>query len=223
MSEKHPSWREILEFVEPGPSRGRSLEPHLRSCSSCSRLAESARELLGLFAEARLPDPPRHLVEATVTRILDELRGRSAEQPAGSLASDFVERAAQQVKDLAGAVWASLVTDSLTANHAVRGSGESRARMLLYETEEVSIAVSLRPGSTSDRRDVRGQVTPKREGTLPPGGTARVAAAGKEIEAELSEFGEFTAADVPAGELLLTIGLGGQRISLRVDPEGAGD
>jgi hypothetical protein len=99
--------------------------------------------------------------------------------------------------------WAVLTSGGLVPSHAVRGSTTASPRLLVFETDDYAISISLLE-KDSDNLVLLGKVIP-RTGTEVPPGIAWLAAGGEEREASIETLGQFRFADVPRGALNLRI------------------
>jgi len=203
MTDRHPSWEEILDHLDAGEPADSPEHRHVSACASCSRLAEEIRRILAGMRAARLCEPPRESVERAIAAVMREL----AAQPRG------LARVLSGPLAAAGEIWARLVGDSLAAGAAVRGAAGSRPRMLLYETDDFAITLSLAHVAPAGM-DVIGQVTPRGSAALPSGGRAVLTHAGRSEETPLSPFGEFVFENERAEVDDLSILLAGSRIRL---------
>lgn len=193
MSDQHRRLEEILDWIESAAAVNPALESHLRVCPQCAHLADEARSLLARFADARLPDPPEDLVRRTLTAARARMAAAisaPADGEADSVRLGFAER----FRHHGGKpfeVWATLIADSLRPSPALRGTDKSAPRMVRYETDQFSVAVSFISNAAGESWDITGQVAPKGGGTLPPDAWAAVMGTRQLIETPLSEFGEF--------------------------------
>ncbi|MCK4414606.1 MAG: hypothetical protein KAY32_13815 [Candidatus Eisenbacteria sp.] len=197
MSQRHPTWEAIVDYLESPDRAEASVGDHLSQCPRCRRVAAEIRNLLADLAGSRLPRPPREVLQRTVDAVLSEL----AEERAASGRHPVPAEAAGTRGSLAALkeVWATLVADSLAPNLAVRGVVAAAPRMLLYKAEGFSITLSLIPCEEAASVDVMGQVTPQQSEVLPSGGRALLRQGDREEETALSPHGEFSFAGQAAG------------------------
>lgn len=208
MTTRHPSWEEILAFVDDSSE---AFSEHIEGCHACADRAADATRLVGLLRESELPDVPEPLADRAFAKVLDALGTDSvvASRSAGAILRRFVS----EVGDGLTALWATLVADSQEANLAFRGSTYTSPRMLLYECPEFTISVSLSAGSEPRTVDVMGQVSP-RSATELESGMAGLRVGESTQETALSEFGEFAFYAVPHGTVEIEVGLGQRLIRL---------
>lgn len=189
MRTNHLEWSDLVRWMESGEGANSELESHLLTCRRCARQAVEVRRLLSTLNDARLPSPPPELVERTVRRVR-----REATAAAGASAEP---ESVGPVHGLPGPlrslreVWAVLVGDSLRPSPALRGGGPEPSRVMVFETDEYSIALSIEKISTGAPTGVRGQVVPRGDRPLPPHGCVRAMLREHEISTDVSEFGEF--------------------------------
>ncbi len=214
MRDRHASWEEILAFLESTDSADSTVRPHLTSCKRCAQLAEEARAILGLLAEARLPVPPSALVERTLARLRASLEEATtvAAQPAALGSRELLKRLRSTFRE----VWGTLVADSLLPAPALRGSSVAPPRLVRYETPEYIVTLSLAPGSARQTRDVQGQLVPRRGEAVPSGACAAAAHGEQMIEAHIGATGEFRLSNVPASSDEVGILVGDDWIRLRL-------
>ena len=107
---------------------------------------------------------------------------------------------------------ATLVTDTLVPSPAVRGSNLALPKLLVFETDEhaVSISVSLE----GERTRLLGSIVPKLSESIPSGGSATIYGGTEPMRVDVSDHGEFEAAGVPRGDLHIDIELGDVRIQI---------
>ncbi len=189
MRTNHLEWSDLVRWMESGEGANSELESHLLTCRRCARQAVEVRRLLSTLNDARLSSPPPELVERTVQRV----RREAAAAAGVSAASESV----RPVHDIPGSfrslreIWAVFVGDSLRPSPALRGGGAEPSRVMVFETDAYSIALSVEKSSTGHPTGVRGQVVPRGDGALPPHGCVRAMLREHEISTDVSEFGEF--------------------------------
>jgi hypothetical protein len=214
MRNRHVSWEEILDVLESTGSADPTVRSHLTICPRCARLAEEARMVLGLLADARIPLPPSSLVERTLAR-LQALSGQAVIPGAPQPESELRELLGG-LKSTFREAWATLVADSLQPSPALRGTSVAPARVLRYETPDFVVTLSLAPGAARHSRDLLGQLVPRRGLPIPPGTCASVARGDKLIEARIGATGEFSLSGVPASSDEIGILAGDDWIRLRL-------
>jgi len=200
----HPSWEELVRHLETGEP---DLREHTRRCSRCDGIVKSATLLLEGLRNARLPMPPRHLVEATLARVTAEASRRPG----------FAAKLGSALREIG----AALVADSRVPSHALRGAATAVPRMLLYETDRHRIAISIAGGNTPGTTDLLGQVSPKTGASLEPGGRATLSCGTESLEDSLTEFGEFAFRGVARGVHRIAVELGGDVIRVGDIDDGA--
>jgi hypothetical protein len=220
MREKHASWQEILESIESPAKVDPSIRANLRSCRQCARLVEDARQMLRLFTDARLPEPPRALAEKTLAQLRTRLRGEALPAEWEQLKQELREALRRSAAKLTE-IRATLVADSLRPSLAVRGPRQAGPRTLLFETDAFSVAVSLASGERGKEYEVMGQVAPKRGASLPPGGWVVVESGQATHECPITDLGQFTLQGVQPDIEEMTVVLGDSRIRLRIPPRAA--
>ncbi len=214
MSQKHASWSEILNQIlnaleSPGATDS-DIGSHIETCPRCERLADEARWILGLFADARLQPPPQALVEKSLEVVRQEFARKAAAAVGQGLRRTLRDMAARSTE-----VAATLVADSRLPSPALRGgSVEASPRMLLYDTDTYAVTLSVVSRGKEKRCDVMGQVTPKTEVALPEGGWATAEAAGESFEVPLAALGEFRLRGLDPRLDEVSILLGDQHIRL---------
>lgn len=181
MSE-HLSFARLVEISEAAAGTDSGEARHLETCTRCADEFARARALLGSLYIVGAPAPSPELMARTWTRMVKEHEAIGA------------STTPQGILDAIRDVFARLVADSLRPALAVRGSGSSTAvpRLLVYETVEYTVSVSMAAsgGKTPNRFDLTGTVMPKDAPLLPSGG--RVSVVDSEVTASpLAEFGEF--------------------------------
>jgi len=204
MNEAHPSFREILDVTERGDTDGAVVE-HIQACQRCLRTSEVAGELIATMQRAATLDPvPADVHARALRQVQDELALADAGRRVGSVLQALVDELGARARRIT----AALAGDSFEAALATRAGAEISAapRMLLYETDDFEITVSLAPSETSRSLDIAGQVTPH-EGELPAGGVVGIRSGGQTVTCELSSYGEFTIDSVAAGELEIELAL----------------
>jgi len=197
MEHAHPSWDEIFAFA--GGEAPAEVASHVHACGACAGTAARiahALDMLGLLRETT-PTP------ALVRRTLDRL-GFGA--PASTTDESLSARAARAVSSAIREVVARLRTDSLQPSAALRGATLASPRMLVFETDELAISLSLT--SEGDVVSLRGQVMPKTGGSLPENGLVLVHAEGTSFGAPLTELGKFRIDRLPRAQLRLEMSLG---------------
>ena len=220
MRERHASWQEIVQSIESPENVNPTVQAHLRSCQKCTRLVEDARQMLRLFTDARLPDPPQALVKETLALLRTRLRGTARPAELECLKQELHEtlrRSAAQLTE----IWASLVADSLRPSPAVRGSRQAGPRTLLYETDAFSVAVSLTSDEKGEEYEVIGQIAPKKGASLPSGGWVVVEGDEAICEGSITDLGQFSLQGVQPDVEEMSVLLGDARIRCRIPPRAA--
>jgi hypothetical protein len=117
-------------------------------------------------------------------------------------------------------VAAVLIADSWRASPVLRGGTGAGSRVLIYETEGFSIAVSLTndPGSTG--RSLIGQVVPREGTALPPAGWVLVREAPDVVGERLTDLGGFQLTGLAPVMTDLDLVLGDEHVSLHL-PSGS--
>lgn len=209
MSGAHATLETFLAHLAEARIIPDALRTHAKSCPVCAERLRSAERLFGAADVASLSTPSPELVARTWDRI------------AHARALDAAARALGHAGELIDRVVARLAGDTMTPTPALRGSTTATPRVLVYETPDVGISLSLgEPGA--DGIHVKGQVMPRREDVLPEGGRALVGVRAELREAPIGELGEFDLGVLPAETLHLVFTLGSMRIELPpVSPGGA--
>jgi len=170
------------------------------------------REMLRLLELARAPE----VTSEKAAAVWREIQRRTAAPPVTGAAGagDFWRRFQEGVVQSAREVVASLVPETLMPSGAVRSAAIELPKVLVYQTDALSISISFagRPGS--DHLRLIGQVAPKVEAELPPGGQIAVFSERELFAADLDEFGEFVVEGVPPGILHMDILLGSDAIQI---------
>jgi len=213
----HPTWDDLISHAQD-PTADRSIDAHISHCSPCREQLDEALRLLAIFRdarEARFSAPDR----AEAKRILAEELKRQARIGAVSVGERLRETAAT-LKE----VWADLVLDSLSPSHALRGgAGTAAPRMLLYETGDHTITLSLPAGSPPGApQALHGQVAPRGDAPLPFNAQAffeDAATGGRAEGVTLSPEGSFSLPAIPEGQASLTLILADEKIHLRLPQE----
>lgn len=233
---EHFTWRQILDVIE-GRSDGGSADSHLDSCATCRTQLAEARELAATLRFAAEFTP----TAASVARVLGrldpygpELAGEiawaraeaerlslpsssAAESPA---AEPLLARLGARVVAL---LRATLVADSWsTAAAGVRGTSTASPRILVYETPEYAVSLSLHLGADPEslELDVIGQVAPRKGAALPEGVMATLETMdGASVQSAVEPFGEFRFEGLRAQPLRLELQLGHERIEVGPLPE----
>lgn len=231
---EHLTWRQALDLVE-GRSNGASSDRHLAECTSCRAQVAEAGEFVATlrFVAESTPAPERI---ANVLGRLDhygpELAGAihwaraeaerlSAVTPAAVSASEsLLTRVRDRVLAL---VRATLVADSWSSAAAgVRGTSTASPRILVYETVDYAVSLSLHlgPDPESLALDVIGQVSPKKGAGLPDGVLATLETVdGGSVASEVAPFGEFRFESLGSRPVRLELRLGDERIEVGPLPE----
>jgi hypothetical protein len=216
MQSPHPSFEEILDAAEGRPD-SESVAAHVAGCDTCRPVATRAASILAALSEARgLEEVPRELRDRALDAVRRELDGlRSAPHGAGGFLGDLVAHLRDTIETTIG----TLVADSLQASAATRAGAEVTAtpRMLLYETPDYDITLSIAAGPTAGILEIAGQVTP-RAGELPTDGIAGIEVGDHTATSSLTAHGEFAFDAVPRGAIAVEIGLGGTIIRLEPIP-----
>lgn len=188
MPEKHVSWEQVLDATESPHLVDLAVQTHIRDCRQCSQLAAKIRKLLSTLTDARLPNAP----ESLRAKAWEALRARLAAAEDAPI-RDALHEGRRKLREIC----ATLIADSLRPSLAVRGSAPGGDRTLLYETPDLTIALSLSSGADGPRSEVLGQVTPK-QGNILPDEMRAVAQCGDETaETTVSNAGDFTLCDLP--------------------------
>lgn len=217
MRTRHLEWSVLVRWLESGEGADSALESHLLTCRRCARQADEARRLLSSLQDARLPSPPPAWIERALARIRHEVE---AGAPAAIRGNG--DRTTVPSADPAGLsavlreIRAVLVGDSLRPSPALRGAEAGTSRVLVFETEEYSVALALEPAPPGVPSIIRGQIMPRHAGQLPSQRHVRAMLGGREVSAELSEFGEFVLEDAPASLEEFDLVLGASLIRMRI-------
>jgi len=215
---KHPAWEQILGAVE-SPARAPSeIQEHIRTCDDCAVVAEEARRILESLSAEQLPHPPRPLVEQTLAALSQRLRDREAS--ASARLQEELRALAARLREGWQAAAAALIADSWRASPALRGSAGTGSRMLIYETDDFSIALSLTDDPDSTGRSLIGQVVPRQGTSLPPAGWVLVRQAPEVVGERLTDLGEFQLAGLAPEIIDLDLVLGDKHVSLHL-PSGS--
>ena len=230
----HLTWRQILDLLE-GSDLSDSRAAHLRTCTTCAELGAEAEHLNEAFRFSREMTPSADLVTRVVARLdpygpelVQEVEWARAEaealsRPQGTIAESGDSWATRVRSAVAKVFSATLAADSWTGSAvAVRGSSTASPRILVYETADhtVSISIHLGPDPQDLVLDLVGQMAPKRGSALPPGIVAHlVTADGAGAEALVQPFGEFRFETLRSQPTRLTIDFGTDRIDIGPLPE----
>jgi hypothetical protein len=210
MSGSHCGWEELVAHVFDGTPLN---DPkHLEACETCSSSRRWLDALARGFELAAIPQPSPELVDAAWARIREEQR-----EPVRGRERGAAERLREGIRE----VLATLTRDSLAPGFAVRSADVAAPRLLVFETADFAISVSL--DRSAETVDVHGQIVPKGKRSAALAGTVRVHAGGRTLEAALSSFGEFAFETLPMQPLTLAIEIGETRIGLSVNPLGEGE
>ncbi|MBD3336884.1 MAG: hypothetical protein GF355_15335 [Candidatus Eisenbacteria bacterium] len=189
MSRDHPRWEEIVAFAEGLSEAGKETAEHIAACRLCAAAVSDLRELLPILREARLSPPPPETVGKTLAALRREWTAGAS--PGGS-ARRRAGRAGGRLRE----IWASVAADSLAPNHAVRASGRTASRSLIFRAEEFTVALSMSPGELAHLCDLMGHVMSNRESPEAPGGEARLCSHDRTWSAQIDAGGEFAFHDV---------------------------
>lgn len=193
----HMRWMEVLDHVEAGGPSGPHAD-HLRRCRSCRQMEIDATAILGALPIAGLPSPSDDLIEGTWRRMTAiAMGGASAEQQQGETGGLAALRG--RLRE----IWAVLVSPPLVPSHAVRGT--ATPRLMMYETDEFVVSISISEGSARMTRELLGKVIPRVATRLPEKGRVILRQSGREETGDLSEFGGFRFVDIPSGEIAISI------------------
>lgn len=202
---------EIGITIEPTPGDGENLtaeRDHLLTCSSCAERAKEWRALLwSLALSSPDPDPAR------VAEIWHEAKRRAGLDPTSppqTPADRFGAKLGATFRQLT----ASLRAESLQPSLAVRGSSVAAPRLLIFETDELAVSLSIATGPGAGRVRIVGGITPKTSRDLPRDGRVALFAGEQVIQASVTEQGEFTLEGILGGDLHLDITLGTDRIEI---------
>lgn len=176
---RHFDWEEILDRLEGRHAAEPEFSAHLETCDPCQTLRSEARALLGAMTLAATPEPSAILRARTWAQIASE----SARAKLGSIAAGAMAAAKE--------ILATLVADSLQPSLAVRGVTSAAPRLLVYETPEYSVSLSLQDSSASGRHDIVGNLMPKLAAEIPNGAHMQVEDHPELGSVPISEFGEF--------------------------------
>jgi hypothetical protein len=170
------------------------------------------REMIRLLELARAPE----LTSEKAAAVWREIQRRAASAPAMGAAGtgDLVRRLQESVIQVARELVASLVPDTLIPSGAVRSTATELPKVLVYETDDLSISISFAGHPGSERLRLIGQVAPKTEIELPAGGRIAVFSEREMFATNLDEFGEFIVQGVPPGNLHMDILLGSDAIQI---------
>ena len=210
----HPSWEEILDAVESRERAAPSILAHIRTCGRCTAVADEARRVLRGLSAAPLSHPPRALVEQTLAALSQRLRDREAS--ASRPLQDELREIAARMREGWRAVVAALIADSWRASPALRGTAGAGSRVLIYETEGFSIAVSLTNDLGSTGRSLIGQVVPREGTALPPAGWVLVRKAPDVVGERLTDLGGFQLTELTPEMADLDLVLGDEHVSLHL-------
>lgn len=212
----HPSWEEILDAVESPRRASPFIRDHLRTCDHCRTVADEARRVLQSLSAARLPHPPRALVEQTLAALSQRLQEREA-AAARPFQGDVREIIARLQAGWRG-VAAALIADSWRASPALRGAAEASSRVLIFETEGYSIAISVSNVAGASGRHLIGQVVPRQGTALPPAGWALARQAPDVVAERLTDLGEFQLTGLAPETTELDLVLGEEHVSVNLPP-----
>jgi hypothetical protein len=209
MAERHADWEELIEIAIGGNDA--PTNQHVSECATCREQLLIAREVVTSLFAAGVDEPGI----GTINRAVRAVTAEAAEARGASLA-DHVRSAVESLRD---ALVAGLVADSWTPSVAVRGATTAWPRVLVYETADHSISLSMTPGEIERSTSIVGQVVPRGSEVLPDPRRATLLGDGGERVTDLTEFGEFTFADA-LGATRLEILLGEQPICIDPLPDG---
>jgi hypothetical protein len=152
------------------------------------------RRLLETWKLRRDTTPPPDLVSRTLARMGFE----PTPSPSVSLFDRWAERVRASGREIREAL-AALAGDSLQPSPALRGSTLASPRMLVFETDELAISLSL--ATEGEVVSLRGQVMPKSGHSLPEGSLVIATAESTTFGAPISEFGKFRLDRLPRAPL----------------------
>ena len=170
------------------------------------------REMIRLLELARGPE----LTSEKAAFVWREVQRRApSSQALGATdAGDLLRRLRESVVQGARELAASLVPEALAPSGAVRSAATELPKVLVYETEDLTISISFAGNPASERLKLIGQVAPKAEVELAAGGQVAVFSEREMFAAELDHYGEFAVAGVPSGNLHMDIRLGSDSIQI---------
>lgn len=171
--------------------------------------AES-REMMRLLAFATTPEIGAEKAAAVWREVQRRSRVSSAAPDLSQVLGRLRDGVMSGMRELA----ATLVPDALVPSAAVRSAGAGRPRLLMYETEDHTISVSFSGRRGSERLKLIGQVAPKRDLEIAPGGKVAVFGASDAAFGEVNAYGEFVLEDVPPGDLHMDIVMGADAIQI---------
>lgn len=185
-----------------------SARRHLLGCPDCAdRMAEWRAVAWSVALASPEPEP------GVVAEIWREAQRRTQPQPETEVPF-AAGRPARGLRSTFRRLAATLRPVPLQPALAVRGPAVAAPRLLIFETEEhtISLSISLSPAPGGAR--IIGGIAPKAGCTLASGGRVALYAGGQALTGEISSYGAFTLDGVPIGDLHLEINLGGDVIEI---------
>jgi len=231
----HLTWRQILDLIE-GRDSSEPRAEHLRSCAPCGQLAKDARFLSETLHFARTTIPGELEAAEVVSRLdhygpelvseiewaraeADRLSTSALPSP-GSTGDSWAARVRSGIARL---LEAALVADSwMDQAVAVRGSSNASPRILVYETEDYTVSISLHLGADPQQPEVDliGQMAPRQGTALPAGIVAHlVTDDGASLDSSVEPYGEFRFETLRSQPASLAIDFGSDRIEIGPFPE----
>jgi hypothetical protein len=204
MTSEHATLEELLGHLVEHGRLPAAVHAHVATCATCGRTLERAERLLAAARVAPVAAPSAEMIDRAWRRIA---RAR------------LVDRAIARAGEALETVVAALVGDSTEPSPAVRGATTAVPRVLVYETDDVGISISL-AGHGESEITLKGQVMPRHDTSLPDGGRVVIAAGDHGVELSLGAFGEFDAGTLPRETLHLVFVIGSARIELPAVPVG---
>jgi hypothetical protein len=164
--------------------------------------------LIARLELSAIPGPDPRVVDATWRRMVAE------GTPLIERARAWMARTGQTVRQ----VVADLAHEGTAVPaEALRGSSTATPRMLVYETDVVTISLQLE--HDGDRVSLRGQLIPHTDREPFEGARAEVRGGDELWGTDLTEFGEFELRGLPRGPIDLVLGFDDQVIRLSPLPE----
>ncbi|MCA9754853.1 MAG: hypothetical protein KDA27_03555 [Candidatus Eisenbacteria bacterium] len=223
---EHLTWRQSLDLVEGRDDLGTKAE-HLEACESCRSMVDEARMLASTFRFAADLQPSEALIAQVVGKLdhygpelvqeiawaREEAARLSGTSPSTARPESLGARLKSKVQDFLAT---TLVADSwATAAAGVRGASTASPRVLVYETTDYTVSISLHAGPDPERveLDLVCQIAPKQGSGLPAGLVAAVETAdGETIETNVEPFGEFRFEKLASSPVRLELRTGEERV-----------
>ena len=168
--------------------------------------------MLGALEFAAEPGPTKSLIDQAWREMV-------ASESAESVPEAGIVDLLRKTKDKFDELVANLVADSLTPSHAVRGTSLASPRLVVYETTEFSVSLSLSPIQKEGGLEILGHVMPKLADSIPPGGRAILRGASAPTVTPLSKHGEFRFAAAGGKKVRIDVEIGKYRIVVGPLPE----